>query len=150
LGMMESGAHGFTFTETLILTIAFLLTALLFIRRLTNKAVPWIQEKLSFPGGILNFILILGFLGAAFTEYIGIHAILGAFILGILIDDSVHLKEETIYIIQLFITNIFASLFFVSIGLRLNFIANFDFAMKFIHKPIETKKSGAKIFVINC
>lgn len=129
LGMMESGAHGFTFTETLILTIAFLLTALLFIRRLTNKAVPWIQEKLSFPGGILNFILILGFLGAAFTEYIGIHAILGAFILGIAIGDSVHLKEETREIIQQFITNIFAPLFFVSIGLRVNFIANFDFAI---------------------
>jgi Kef-type K+ transport system membrane component KefB len=126
LGMTGQSEHGFTFTETLFLTIIFLFVVLLFVRRLTNKAIPWIQEKLTFPGGILNFILILGFIGAAFTEFIGIHAILGAFILGIAIGDSAHLKEGTREVIQQFITNIFAPLFFVSIGLRVNFIDNFE------------------------
>jgi Kef-type K+ transport system membrane component KefB len=126
LGMTGQSEHGFTFTETLFLTIIFLFVVLLFVRRLTNKAIPWIQEKLTFPGGILNFILILGFVGAAFTEFIGIHAILGAFILGIAIGDSAHLKEGTREVIQQFITNIFAPLFFVSIGLRVNFIDNFE------------------------
>jgi Kef-type K+ transport system membrane component KefB len=126
LGMTGQSEHGFTFTETLFLTIIFLFVVLLFVRRLTNIAIPWIQEKLTFPGGILNFILILGFVGAAFTEFIGIHAILGAFILGIAIGDSAHLKEGTREVIQQFITNIFAPLFFVSIGLRVNFIDNFE------------------------
>jgi Kef-type K+ transport system membrane component KefB len=126
LGMTGQSEHGFTFTETLFLTIIFLFVVLLFVRRLTNIAIPWIQEKLTFPGGILNFILILGFIGAAFTEFIGIHAILGAFILGIAIGDSAHLKEGTREVIQQFITNIFAPLFFVSIGLRVNFIDNFE------------------------
>ena len=126
LGMTGQSEHGFTFTETVFLTIIFLFVVLLFVRRLTNKAIPWIQEKLTFPGGILNFILILGFIGAAFTEFIGIHAILGAFILGIAIGDSAHLKEGTREVIQQFITNIFAPLFFVSIGLRVNFIDNFE------------------------
>jgi len=126
LGMIEGTNDGFSFGETLLFTLIFVFFALLVIRRLTNKAIPWIQNNFTFPGGILNFILILGFLGAAFTEFIGIHAILGAFILGIAIGDSVHLKEETREIIQQFITNIFAPLFFVSIGLRVNFIDNFD------------------------
>jgi len=73
--------------------------------------------------------LILGFLGAAFTEFVGVHAILGAFIVGIAIGDSAHLKERTREIIQQFITNIFAPLFFVSIGLRVNFITDFDFVI---------------------
>jgi len=132
LGMMDAAGHGFTFAETLFLTLFFVLVVLLVIRRFTNKAVPWIQNNLSFPGGILNFILILGFIGAAFTEFIGIHAILGAFILGIAIGDSVHLKEQTREIIQQFITNIFAPLFFVSIGLRVNFIENFDLSIVLI------------------
>ena len=126
LGMTDSAEHGFTFWETFSLTIIFVFVVLFIVRRLTNKAIPWIQEKLSFPGGVLNFILILGFMGAAFTEFIGIHAILGAFILGIAIGDSVHIKEQTREVIQQFITNIFAPLFFVSIGLRVNFINNFD------------------------
>jgi len=50
-------------------------------------------------------------------------------IVGIAIGDSAHLKERTREIIQQFITNIFAPLFFVSIGLRVNFIANFDFVI---------------------
>src|SRR5690606_18351902 len=45
------------------------------------------------------------------------------------IGDSVHLKEQTREIIQQFITNIFAPLFFVSIGLRVNFIAHFDLSI---------------------
>ena len=126
LGMLDANGHGFTFAETLFLTLLFVIVVLLLVRRFTNKAVPWIQNNLAFPGGILNFILILGFIGAAFTEFIGIHAILGAFIVGIAIGDSVHLKEQTREIVQQFITNIFAPLFFVSIGLQVNFINNFD------------------------
>ncbi len=126
LGMIGANSHGLTFTETLIYTLLFVVFMLLVGRKIINKFLPWIQNKLSFPGSVLNFILILGFLGAAFTEFIGVHAILGAFIVGIAIGDSVHLKENTREIVQQFITNIFAPLFFVSIGLQVNFIANFN------------------------
>lgn len=126
LGMIGASGHGFSFGETLLLTLIFVLFVLLVGRKLTNRLVPVIQNKFSFPGGILNFILILGFLGAAFTEFVGVHAILGAFIVGIAIGDSVHLRVETREIIQQFITNIFAPLFFVSIGLSVNFITNFN------------------------
>ncbi|MDP1994392.1 MAG: cation:proton antiporter, partial [Ignavibacteria bacterium] len=126
LGLMGANTHGFTFEQTLFFTITFVLLVLSIGKKIINKMIPLIQTKISFPGGILNFILILGFLGAAFTEFIGIHAIFGAFIVGIAIGDSVHLKENTRQIIHQFVSNIFAPLFFVSIGLRVNFIANFD------------------------
>ena len=129
LGLMDNTGRSIGFGQTILYTIAFVVFVLFVGRKLINHAVPWIQSKLTFPGGILNFILILGFLGAAFTEYVGVHAILGAFIVGIAIGDSAHLKERTREIIQQFITNIFAPLFFVSIGLRVNFIANFDFVI---------------------
>ncbi len=127
LGMVGIGGHGFSFTTTIILTFSFIIFVLFIGRKLINRALPFIQKKTAFPGGVLNFILILGFLSAAFTEYIGIHAIFGAFIMGIAIGDSASLKESTREIMQQFVTNIFAPLFFVSIGLRVNFIANFDF-----------------------
>jgi Kef-type K+ transport system membrane component KefB len=95
-------------------------------KKLIDKALPWVQNKLSWPGGVLSISLGMCFLSAAFTESIGLHAILGAFIMGVAIGDSAQLREEAREIIHQFVTNIFAPLFFVSIGLRVNFIENFD------------------------
>jgi Kef-type K+ transport system membrane component KefB len=89
-------------------------------------SLPWIQTRLSWPGGVLGISLGICFLCAGLTEYFGIHAVLGAFIAGIAVGDSVHLRDEAREIIHQFVTNIFAPLFFVSIGLRLDFLQNFD------------------------
>ena len=126
LGMIGVTAHAFGLVQVTIITISFLVLTLFLGRKLISRALLAVQKHTAFPGGVLNFILILGFLAAAFTEYIGIHAIFGAFIIGIAIGDSAHLKESTRELIQQFVTNIFAPLFFVAIGLKVNFITNFD------------------------
>lgn len=95
-------------------------------KKIIDRVLPWVQNKLSWPGGVLGGTLGLCLLCAAFTESIHIHAILGAFIAGIAIGDSVQLHERAREIIHQFVTNFFAPLFFVSIGLKLNFIENFD------------------------
>jgi Kef-type K+ transport system membrane component KefB len=111
---------------TIGMIIGFGLFMLIIGRYVINSALPWIQRKLSWPGGVLSIALGLCFLGAAFTEYIGLHAILGAFIVGIAFGDSVHLQDREREIIYQFVTNVFAPLFFVSIGFKVNFIQNFD------------------------
>jgi Kef-type K+ transport system membrane component KefB/mannitol/fructose-specific phosphotransferase system IIA component (Ntr-type) len=129
LGNLGTTYHPFSFGTTVILTLAFALITVVFIRKMINRVIPLLQEKISFPGGIINFIFILGLLGAAFTEYIGIHAIFGSFIIGIAIGNSAQLKEEIRDNIHQFITNLFAPLFFISIGLRVNFGAHFNFPL---------------------
>jgi len=126
LGMIGGAVHSFAFGEVVIITILFIFFVLFIGRKLLNRMIAFVQAHTGFPGGILNFIFILGFLAAAFTEFIGIHAVFGAFIVGIALGDSVHLKENTRELIQQFVTNIFAPLFFVAIGLKVNFITNFD------------------------
>lgn len=111
---------------TIGMILGFGLFMLIIGRYVINRALPWIQNKLSWPGGVLSIALGFCFLGAAFTEYIGLHAILGAFIVGIAFGDSVHLQEREREIIHQFVTNVFAPLFFVSIGFKVNFIENFD------------------------
>lgn len=111
---------------TIGMILGFGLFMLIIGRYVINRTLPWIQKKLSWPGGVLSISLGLCFLGAAFTEYIGLHAILGAFIVGIAFGDSVHLQEREREIIHQFVTNVFAPLFFVSIGFKVNFIENFD------------------------
>jgi mannitol/fructose-specific phosphotransferase system IIA component (Ntr-type) len=50
----------------------------------------------------------------------------GAFLVGVALGDSSHLQERTRTMIDEFISFIFAPLFVASIGLRVNFVANFD------------------------
>lgn len=122
-------------------------------RGLLNRLLPWINKKLAWPGGLLSLSLSLCFLAAAFTEYIGIHAVFGAFIIGIALGDSEHMSERAKEIVHQFINNIFAPLFFVAIGLKVNFLANFDlwltlvilviaFAGKIIGSGIGTRLGG--------
>ena len=126
LGMMGGPVHGLGVGERILVIFSFILFMLLVVRRLLNRVIPYVQKNATFPGGILTFLFVMAFLCAALTEAVGIHAIFGAFILGVTVGDTMHLKERTREIIHQFVTNIFAPLFFVSIGLRVNFIANFD------------------------
>jgi len=114
---------------TVVMILFFGLFMLFIGKKIIDRALPWIQTKLSWPGGVLSISLGLCFLSAAFTERIGLHAILGAFIMGIAFGDSAHLHEKAREIIHQFITNIFAPLFFVTLGLKVNFIQNFDFTL---------------------
>lgn len=114
---------------TIGMILGFGLFMLIVGRWIINRVLPWIQQNLSWPGGVLSISLGFCFLGAAFTEYIGLHAILGAFIVGIALGDSVHLQEREREIIHQFVTNVFAPLFFVFIGLKVNFIENFDWQL---------------------
>ncbi|MEQ1584356.1 MAG: cation:proton antiporter [Cyclobacteriaceae bacterium] len=115
--------------KTILLTVGFTAVMLTLGRGLINRGLPWVNRKLAWPGGLLSLSLALCFLAAAFTEYIGIHAIFGAFIVGVALGDSEHLSERAKEIVHQFINNIFAPLFFVSIGLKVNFIDNFDLTL---------------------
>lgn len=126
LSMMAVSDSNTSIGQTVLLTLGFTFLMLTLGRWLINKSLPWINRKLAWPGGLLSLSLALCFLGAAFTEFIGIHAIFGAFIVGVALGDSEHLSERAKEIIHHFINNIFAPLFFVSIGLKVNFIANFE------------------------
>ncbi|TAE71593.1 MAG: cation:proton antiporter [Bacteroidetes bacterium] len=126
LGLMkhEGSQNSWIFTFFAALTFAGVMITI--GRRALDKLLPWINQHVSFPGGILSFAITLAFLGAAFTEAIGIHAVFGAFIVGVSLGDSIHFSKRTKEIIHDFVTNIFAPLFFVSIGLKINFADNFQ------------------------
>jgi mannitol/fructose-specific phosphotransferase system IIA component (Ntr-type) len=64
--------------------------------------------------------------GASFTQWAGIHAVFGGFVVGVVVGDARHLKERTRVIVHDFVTNIFAPVFFASLGLRADFVASFD------------------------
>lgn len=130
LGMMGTTANpAMTIPETIGWTLAFAAGMLTVGRWVIHRILPWIQAYASWPGGVLGFALSLALLGAAFTEWIGVHAIFGSFLVGVAIGDSHHLREQTRNIIGQFVSFIFAPLFFASIGLRVNFVTHFDLTL---------------------
>ncbi len=112
--------------STIGITLLFTVFMLTLGKGLLNRVLPWINKNLAWPGGLLSLAMAFCFLLAAFTEWLGIHAIFGAFLFGVSLGDSDHLSEKAKEIIHQFINNIFAPLFFVSIGLKINFFTNFD------------------------
>ncbi len=127
LGLTDtSQAHALPVYWTIGLTLGFTAFVLTIGRWAFDRALPWIQAHTRGVGGVLAFAMTLALFGAAFTEYIGVHAILGSFLIGVAIGDSSHLREETRTVLDRFISFIFAPLFFASIGLRVNFASNFD------------------------
>ena len=111
---------------TIGLTLLFLGVMITLGRWLCHKALPHIQSRWSWPGGVMGFVSVVALSCAAITEYLGIHSIFGAFIAGVAIGDSSRLRERTRETIHQFVTNFFAPIFFASIGLRINFVSAFD------------------------
>lgn len=114
---------------TILLTLAYAFAMLTLGRVAIHRALPWLQAHTSWPGGVLGMALSIALLGAAFTEWAGVHAIFGAFLAGVAIGDSSHLRNHTRTIISQFVSFIFAPLFFASIGLKVNFAVHFDWAI---------------------
>ena len=125
LSFMGQGSN-LSLIQTIGITLLFSLFMLTLGKAIINRILPWINKNLAWPGGILSLSMSFCFLAAAFTEWLGIHSIFGAFLLGIALGDSEHMSERAKEIVHQFINNIFAPLFFVSIGLKINFVENFD------------------------
>jgi len=72
-------------------------------------------------------IFTLTLAAAGFTEYFGMHAVFGAFVIAIAIGDS--LDSAVAGEIRQIVANVFAPFFFSSICLRTNFATNFHLGL---------------------
>ncbi|MCZ7581920.1 MAG: cation:proton antiporter [Deltaproteobacteria bacterium] len=129
IGMVADAAPGVSVAMTIFLTVGFAATLLTAGRLAIDRVLPFIQAHASWPGGVIGFALAGALVCAALTEAIGIHAVFGAFLFGVALGDSVHLKERTRSTIDQFVSFVFAPLFFASIGLRVDFARHFDPAL---------------------
>jgi Kef-type K+ transport system membrane component KefB/mannitol/fructose-specific phosphotransferase system IIA component (Ntr-type) len=131
LGMLHptGGSIAAGVKHTIILVFLFVGITLTLGRWLIDKILPFLQAHTAWPGGVLGFIFTLTMAGAAFTEYAGIHAVFGAFVVGIAVGESGHLRKRTSQHIHQIVTNVFAPFFFASIGLRTNFVSNFHLGL---------------------
>jgi Kef-type K+ transport system membrane component KefB len=129
--MMNSKGSDASLTSILVVLVfvGFMMTA---GRWLVNKVLGFAAKYLAPPSGVITVGICLCMLGAVLTEYLGIRGIFGAFLVGVAVGDSEHFNKNIEHLIQQFIVNILAPLFFASVGLRVNFVTNFDLSVVLI------------------
>jgi Kef-type K+ transport system membrane component KefB/mannitol/fructose-specific phosphotransferase system IIA component len=128
LGLFSQGTfEGGPVVIVLVATIGFAVLAIVAGRPLSTRAVTLLHRlRVPEPGGSLTFIVLLGVLFGAITEVIGIHALFGFFIAGVVMGEAKSLSEETRSSITHTLDALFVPVFFVNIGLKLDFVGNFD------------------------
>ena len=130
LGMMGASApSGWRIGGLILMALGFTAAMLTAVRWCVHRILPWVEAHMSRSSGVLGFALSFALLGAAFSEWLGIHAILGAFLVGVVVGDSSHFRDQTRATILQFVSSFFAPLFFATIGLSVNFVASFDWSL---------------------
>ncbi len=122
----------FAILLNIVFVILFVILILTAIRKMVDKALPYVQSQLSWPDGILAFVFILCFLFATIAEMLGTHAIIGAFLTGLIISDSEHFREKIQYRIESFVNAFFSPIYFGSLGLYINFGTHIDITLSII------------------
>lgn len=127
LSFLASGSHGrdSVFT-TVVLTMTFASACLTFGRTWVARLFGHFNRLKLPPEGILGFAVLIAFLCAAFTQWIGIHAIFGAFLAGVMIGETGEASNGPRELLRQMVFYIFAPIFFASMGLRANFIDSFN------------------------
>ena len=107
------------------------LIALLFVvvlgagRRFGPAALRWIQPHVAWPSGFVGVMALMVLLASSASEALGVHAFLGAFLIGAALGNTRDHHKDAHDVIGSFVTS-FAPIFFISMGMSTNFIANFD------------------------
>ena len=106
---------------TLGLTIIYITLMFLFVGPLVRRLVPWLEkfDTVTEEGIALFFLGLL--VSALLTEFIGIHAIFGAFLLGAITPHKSRLAQELTDRIEDLVRIMFLPAFFAFTGMRTEF-----------------------------
>ncbi|OQA24063.1 MAG: PTS system fructose-specific EIIABC component [Verrucomicrobia bacterium ADurb.Bin345] len=116
-----------TIPVILAATFLFAFVSLTAGKRMTNAVLERFRKwELPEPGSSLTFLCLLGLLGGIITTWIGIHALFGFFIAGIMVGESRALTENTRHVMHQMVRAVLVPLFFATIGLKVDFVSNFN------------------------
>ena len=105
---------------TMGLTAAFLGVAGLLLYPSMRWLMSVATRRLRTPDSELVLLVVVTLLCGAVTEWIGIHAVFGAFIAGVLFRQVPELRQETIHRFESFVFAVLAPIFFGTVGLKVD------------------------------
>lgn len=106
--------------KTLGLTAAFLIGCTIILYPLLRWSVRVTSLRAKTPDTDMVLIMCVTLLCAALTEWIGIHAVFGAFVVGVVLRQVPALRAESVHRIEGFVMSILGPVFFGIVGLKVN------------------------------
>ncbi|MDG4830605.1 cation:proton antiporter [Solwaraspora sp. WMMD1047] len=116
--MATTGVRGADLTMSLVYLVVVLLSARL-IRPLVRRLLQRVDRNPD-RGPTIAVVCFLVLLAAAATHATGLEAVLGAFVIGIVISSTGALKPARLAPLQTTVTSVLAPLFFATAGLRMD------------------------------
>ncbi|HUT33539.1 MAG TPA: cation:proton antiporter [Planctomycetota bacterium] len=108
-------------------TVAFTAACMTLGRPLVARGIAWVQKgRPADTGLVLTLVCCVGLLAGFITHSMGIHALLGLFLAGVMAGGAPALSERTRHAINQMVYAVFVPVFFASLGLQVDFVANFD------------------------
>jgi len=115
---------------TIVVVLAMFFFAITYGNKLTGRFIAWSEKKDDGDNIFLGLTLVLVLASATLAERIGIHAVLGAFLVGLAFSNSEpHRMHDSL---RKVVMSVFSPLYFVSVGLGVNLIKNFDLTLALI------------------
>jgi Kef-type K+ transport system membrane component KefB/nucleotide-binding universal stress UspA family protein len=101
-------------------TAIFLTLSFTLGRNLIAHVIRWTNDTLQIEFSVLSVILVLMFLMAVATDLIGVHTVLGAFIMGVLVGQSPMMTDHIREQLRGLVLALFAPVFFAVAGLNVD------------------------------
>jgi Kef-type K+ transport system membrane component KefB len=95
-------------------------------RWLGPRTLHWLKGHVSWPTGFIATTALVILVAASITEQLGIHAFLGAFLVGVALSGQGDEHRQAHDVISQFALSFFAPIYFVSMGMTTNYLAGFD------------------------
>jgi Kef-type K+ transport system membrane component KefB len=111
---------------TMVLILGFAAFVLTAGRWGVQRMRAWVRSRVTWPGGLIGVAALLWLVAAAVAEWIGVHAIVGAFLVGLMLAQGREERDPPTEVVTQFAVGVFAPIYFVSMGLRTDFGSNFD------------------------
>jgi Kef-type K+ transport system membrane component KefB len=106
---------------TMGLTVLFIAGAFVILRPLMIKVVPLLESSGRVSEGSITLIFVAVLVSALTTEYIGVHAIFGAFLLGSVIPHDSRVAIEVTHRLEDIVKLVLLPVFFAYTGMRTEF-----------------------------
>ncbi len=106
--------------QSILTVLGFLVLSLVVGRWLISRALSFVQNSLRMRDKVLSLVILLMFIWGAIGQALGIEALLGAFVVGIVLSQIPHLNPEVIHRLESIALGIFAPIFFATAGLKVD------------------------------
>jgi len=128
----SNGATPQSLSTNILLVLAVFVLILGVGRWLGPRTLRWLKGHVSWPSGFIAVTAVVVLLAASITDGLGIHAFLGAFLVGAALGGQGDENQEAHDVITRFALGFFAPIYFISMGMTTNYIANFDWLLVLI------------------